>query len=167
MKSDHCSSELLDRFYDDVLSPDELDAVTCHLNACPACRKRLAARKAVSASVRAAVNAVVSRTDFNDLDQKIIDRIVAHSMPFLSKLKNMGFSWRFYVPASAIAAVLLVFLTVFHQPPADPGPSAIINSFAGKFSSVMIIETPESRHTILWFSEESAPTGEENAGQKT
>lgn len=34
-----------------------------------------------------------------------------------------------------------------------PGPSAIVNSVDTYGSSVMIIETPESHHTIIWFSE--------------
>jgi len=167
MKRDHCSLELLDRYYDGEISPDESKAVTDHLDGCPVCRKRLAARRTVTESVRAVADEAVSRTDFRHLDQKVLDRIAVRRTPFLSQLKNMRFSWRFYVPASAIAAILMVFFTVFLRQPADVGPSAIINSFAGKISSVMIIETPESRHTILWFSEESAHTGEENAGQKT
>jgi len=167
MKRDHCSLELLDRYYDGEISPDESKAVADHLDGCPACRKRLGARRVVSESVRAAADEAVSRTDFSLLDQKVLDRIDAYRTPFLSKLKNIRFSWRLYVPASAIAAVLMVFFTLFLRQPADLGPSALINSLAGKISSVMIIETPESRHTILWFSEESAHTGEENAGQKT
>jgi hypothetical protein len=31
----------------------------------------------------------------------------------------------------------------------------------------MIIETPETRHTILWFSEDSTLAGEENAAHQT
>jgi hypothetical protein len=42
-------------------------------------------------------------------------------------------------------------------------PSAIINSFTGSMSSVMIFETPETRQTILWYKEDADVESEHNA----
>ena len=37
----------------------------------------------------------------------------------------------------------------------ENGPSAVVSSFSGNVSSVIIMETPETRQTIVWFSENS------------
>jgi hypothetical protein len=51
---------------------------------------------------------------------------------------------------SAAALILAVSLYTWQS---DTGPSAIVNSVDTYGSSVMIIETSESQHTIIWFSE--------------
>ena len=50
----------------------------------------------------------------------------------------------------------------------NPGdmPSAIVSSFTGQISSVMIIETPKEHHTIIWFSEDVNMNGGDNELQK-
>jgi hypothetical protein len=55
-----------------------------------------------------------------------------------------------------VAAGLLIFFayTNFVAKPAYV-PSAIIKSFSGSMSSVMVFETPETRQTILWYNEET------------
>lgn len=57
----------------------------------------------------------------------------------------------------AVAAVI-TFLAPWHQGKLPislsvPGPSAVINSVDAYGSSVMILETAKTHHTILWFSE--------------
>ncbi|HCY84764.1 MAG TPA: hypothetical protein DHV36_06475 [Desulfobacteraceae bacterium] len=57
---------------------------------------------------------------------------------------------------SAVALILAVSLYTWQGDSGNgmvPGPSAIVNSVDTYGSSVMIIETPESHHTIIWFSE--------------
>ena len=44
-----------------------------------------------------------------------------------------------------------------------PVPSAIINSFTGSVSSVMILETPETREIILWYNEDTDMESEHDA----
>ena len=72
-------------------------------------------------------------------------------------------SLRYTIPAT-VAAGLLVFFGYAHflAKPA-PVPSAIINSFTGSMSSVMIFETPETRQTILWYKEDADVESEQNA----
>ena len=57
---------------------------------------------------------------------------------------------------SAVALILAVSLYTWQEDSGTgmvPGPSAIVNSVDTYGSSVMIIETSESQHTIIWFSE--------------
>jgi hypothetical protein len=67
------------------------------------------------------------------------------------------------MPLSALATALLIFFFFFHPLSPEPIPSALINSFTGSYSSVIILETPNTRHTILWFSDDSTLAGEESA----
>ena len=161
-----CNPELIDRYYDGELKPEERESVAVHLKVCPHCRTMLKDRRTVSQVFRAEVDGALSRTDFQGLDEKVLERIAQKRILGLPGLQRLFFSKPFFIPASAVAALLLVFFTFFNPTPSDPGPSAVINSFTGSVSSVMIIET-SPRHTILWFSEEPAQMGEENAAHKT
>jgi hypothetical protein len=159
-----CNAELIDQLHDDELAPEERKAVIEHLNTCASCQGILKDSQILSKLFRDNVDDVLSRTDLRGLDEKILDRIAKRPA---GKLRRLFLSKPFIIPASAVAAVVLVFFTFFTPQISDPGPSALINSFTGRISSVMIIETPNTRHTILWFAEETTPTGNENAAPKS
>ena len=54
---------------------------------------------------------------------------------------------------TAATGLLLFVLAFFFEAETPSGPSAIVTSFQGEYSSVMIMETPETRNTIIWFDE--------------
>ena len=159
-----CNPELIDRLYDGELESDKREAIIEHLETCASCQGLLTDSRILSELFRNNVNHVLSHTDFRGLDEKILDRVTKKRF---GKLRRLFLSKPFIIPASAVAAGLLIFFTFFTPHISDPGPSALINSFTGTISSVMIIETPKSRHTILWFAEETTPTGNENAAPKS
>ena len=65
--------------------------------------------------------------------------------------------------AWAGAGFLLFYIyTHFIAKPA-PVPSALIDSFTGAVSTVMVLETPETRETILWYSEDTDMESVHNA----
>ncbi|WP_020589481.1 hypothetical protein [Desulfobacter curvatus] len=57
----------------------------------------------------------------------------------------------------AVVVVIMFLATRYMGQPSSgvsvPGPSAVVNSIDAYGSSVMILETAETHHTIIWFSE--------------
>ena len=72
-----------------------------------------------------------------------------------SRLLEILFSWRMALSAAAAVALLVFLIYNPFQPALSSGPSAIIDSFTGQVKSVMILETPQNRQTVIWYSEES------------
>jgi len=61
---------------------------------------------------------------------------------------------KIYLQMASFAAILVMSMAflqdqkvVFHS------PSAIVNSIDGDMASVMILETREQHHTIIWYKE--------------
>lgn len=75
----------------------------------------------------------------------------------LIKRKSRSAQAAFAMLSFAVVAVI-VYLASWHQGEPStglsiPGPSAVVNSVDAYGSSVMILETAETHHTIIWFSE--------------
>lgn len=155
MRNHHsdCDPMQLSRFLDQELGPDESARTEAHLRNCPSCQKAVQDQHALSALFNAKVEKTVSRTDFDHLERNVLTRIRAKQSPWWERAASLIFSRRILIPAVSMAAILIFFFS-YPRPPAQvSGPSAIINSFTGDLSSVMILETPRSRQTIIWFDE--------------
>jgi hypothetical protein len=72
---------------------------------------------------------------------------------------------RIFVPVTVAALALAIFIIPlpFKKGPNGEAPSAIINSFTGSVTSVMLFETPNTHQTIIWFNEDSTANGENDA----
>jgi anti-sigma factor RsiW len=163
MKMDHncCDPAVLSRFLDKELGPDEHCRIDKHLKYCPACQKVLRANQSISTFLRAVLEEELSHADVEDFEEGVLDRIQRKGVPWWMKLRSLFLSKKFYVPAAAMATVLILLFSVVRRPAPEPGPSAIINSFKGDVASVMILETRKSHQTILWFNE-NLMSGDDN-----
>ena len=161
-ESQRCDSELLSRYIDGETSPEETRRVDSHLQGCADCRLVVRQQAELAERLRREVSAAGQQVDFDRLQQRIVD--AAHRRPPVwRRLAGLPFTWKLMVPAAATAMLALFFFSSVLEPPAAPGPSAIINSFTGRVSSVMILETPKSHQTVIWYSEEAATgNGAEN-----
>lgn len=162
-----CDPKLLDRYCDEELSIEESNSVKAHLNGCPACREKIEGRHKIAEAFRTEINHALAHTNFDQVEEQIIRRIRKGRFKEPSWFQRLFFSKSFFMPVSALTAALLIFFFIYNPLSPEPVPSALINSFTGSISSAMIIETPETRHTILWFSEDSTLAGEENAAHQT
>jgi len=156
-----CNPDLLGRFLDRELGPVDHARIDQHLEDCPACRKVLRAHQSISALFKASLTQELSHAHVEEFEERVLDLIRGKGLPWSMKLRNFLASRRFYVPAAAMATALILFFSVVKRPAPEPGPSAIIKSFTGEISSVMIIQTPKSKQTILWFNE-TLTTGDED-----
>lgn len=150
-----CDSELLNRYIDGETSPEETRQVDSHLQGCAGCRLVVRRQAELAEGLRREVSDAGRQVDFDRLQQRIVN--AARRRPAVwQRLADASLAWKLMVPAAATAMLALFFFTSVMEPPAASGPSAIINSFTGRVSSVMILETPKSHHTVIWYSEEAA-----------
>ena len=154
---------MISRFIDGELRPFESERVQAHLDICPSCRRTEETNRFFCEHFKKTVATERRRVNFDTFEYRLF-----------SKIKNRPVSWkvrvfefitlkRFYIPSTALAAALILFFVLFSPTGLPPGPSAIVTSFSGEMSSVMIFETPETHQTILWFNEKLSTNEEQHA----
>ena len=157
-----CDDAFLDRYLDGDLDAQEKERMTAHLAHCRDCRRQMAAMTAFSRGLRERVEQATESVDFMALEKDVL------TMALRQHRSRGGFSTFVAALKYTIPAVVTVCLLLFFAYPAfmnnpAPVPSAIINSFTGSVSSVMIFETPETRQTILWYNEDPDVESDQNA----
>ena len=157
-----CDEMLLDRYLDDDLDAVEKAQMEAHVAGCRQCRRQVAALRTFSQELRDRVQHASDSVDFVGLEKQVLNKALRQHRSrggftrFIDSLK-------YTLPATAAAGLLLFFAYSNYVPKPPPVPSAIINSFTGSMSSVMIFETPETRQTIIWYTEETDVESEPNA----
>ena len=155
MKTDksYCDPEILSRFFDGETGPGEEDFVLEHLKTCEQCQRELKRNAQLSKRYQGKLHKELSGIHAAALEEKILERIRKNRSRFWPGILDLFTSMKFLVPAAAaIGLVFFVFITLKGPSPDSP-PSAIINSFTGEVSSVMILETPQTHQTIIWINE--------------
>ncbi|UCG79777.1 MAG: zf-HC2 domain-containing protein [Desulfobacterales bacterium] len=150
-----CDLILLSRYADQETNPEETRQIQAHLLSCPECRQALAEQRQLAELLQQGVSAAQQGVDFDRLEKRILT-VDRRRSRIWSDIREGVLSWKVALPvATAAAALILFFFTPLFQQPSPSGPSAIINSFTGRVTSVMILETPRSQQTVIWYSEES------------
>jgi hypothetical protein len=152
-----CNEELLDRYLDDDLNAAEKELMQAHLENCLTCRRHLETLKAFSRDFCDHVRHVSDSVDFVALEKRVVTSAL-HRHRHRSRFAVFAESLKYIVPVAVTAGLLIFFAYSTYLAKPAPAPSALINSFTGPVSSVMIFETPETRQTILWYQE--APDAE-------
>lgn len=160
--SNACDDVLLDRYLDGDLGAEEKAQVTAHLDDCPTCRRQAAAMTAFSQALRDRVERAADSVDFMALEKQVLIKALRQHRSRGGFSRLMA-SLKYTIPAAVTVGMLLFFAYPTFMATPTPVPSAIINSFTGSVSSVMIFETPETRQTILWYNEEPDVESDQNA----
>jgi anti-sigma factor RsiW len=162
-KLKECDPILLGHYFDRELGPEDKEKVDEHLKDCPSCQKTLQDHQIISSHYKADLKTKLARTNFESLEQSVLNRVRDRRVFGWTNISSLLFLKRFYIPATAVAAALVIFFSVMFYPASPSDPSAIVTSLSGQISSVMIFETPNTQQTILWFKEELPLNGEDNA----
>lgn len=158
-----CNNTLLDRYLEERLDDGGKAQLKAHLRDCSQCRGQVAALTAFSRRFRHRVKQAAAAVDYVDLEKQVLIKALRQRHPRSGFGTFLG-SLKFAVPLAATAGLLLFFLYTIYMVKPPPVPSAIINSFTGSVSSVMIFETPETRQTILWYKEDPDAESQHDAG---
>ncbi|MGD9158821.1 MAG: zf-HC2 domain-containing protein [Desulfobacteraceae bacterium] len=146
-----CDAELISRYLDDELEKDESVRVKTHIAGCESCRSRLSDYGKIGADLNSLILAQPGAST-GLVEDKVLESIRRKNNTGLKGWKDVILSKRMMVPVGLAASIMLMFLTFFNNP-APVGPTAIVSSFSGSGSSVVILETSETRQTIIWFGE--------------
>ena len=161
-QTNFCDDDLLVRSLDDDLDADEKERLAAHLESCRPCRRQLAKLTGFSQDLRTRVDLAADAVNFTALEKEVITKALRPR-----RANNGGAGWfrtlKYGIPVAVTAGLLLFFGYNQFMIHSGPPPSAIINSFTGSMSSVMIFETPETRQTILWYTEDTDVESESDA----
>ena len=157
-----CDDDLLVRCLDNDLNADEKTELAAHLKACGHCRRQLSVMEGFSHDLRSRVDQAAEAVDFTAMEKDVLTKGLR---TYRAGNEGLGFfkALKYGIPAAVTAGLLLFFGYNQCMVQANPAPSAIINSFTGSMSSVMIFETPETRQTILWYTEDVDVESESDA----
>lgn len=147
-----CDPAMISRFFDHELDQKEYDRVARHLEICPLCQRTLEEMKGLSGAVNDYVRENLTETVEGSLEKKVLEYIHKKEAPWWKKTGEFFLSKKFLIPLTTSVALIL-FLSVFFRSPTQTGPSAIVTSLSGNMDSVIIMETPQTHQTILWFTE--------------
>ncbi|MFN2356790.1 MAG: anti-sigma factor [Desulfotignum sp.] len=143
----------ISRYVDGELPRHQLRQIGQHLDTCSVCRDLAGQFQHITQS-------------FNELAE--LSGVVIDPAPLYRTMtkpgKKTGRPWtrRFFSRpvrpflAAAASIAVLFFISVValkHEKTAPPGPSAIVTSINTDYTAVMIFETPDKHHTIIWYSE--------------
>jgi hypothetical protein len=156
-----CDPAMLSCFFDGELPTEASDKVRAHLDICPSCRQALEDQWIISENFQSAVVVERSRFEFDIFEKSLLQRLSTRPITLRNRILELITVKRFYIPATALATALILFFSSFYPASTTSSPSAIITSFSGDISSVMILETPKTHQTILWFNED-LPVNEKN-----
>ena len=147
-----CEPMLLNRFFDGELDADEAAIVSTHIQTCSACRAFIAQSKTLSVLINDGIQELADLQVLDDLDVNVRHLINKKKQPLRYRFKDVVF-WKWsLIPTMAMVGLLFFFLWG-PSPAMDAGPSAIVASVEGDVSSLVIMETPDTHQTIIWFKE--------------
>jgi len=139
--------------------PDErAPSLREHSKRCPACKRILWENRQIASSVREIILREIDGVDVSGLERSFFERIGKTSRKRWSGEIIFSLSRRVWIPATVGVTAALLFL-VFFSLPSSVEPSAVVYSLKADVFSVMILETPGSRQTVLWFEEGASKDG--------
>ena len=146
-----CDAELISRYIDGEIEGNELAGLKTHIIGCESCRTRIDDYGKIGAGLNSLVH-VHAGTVTGEPGNKVAEAIRRKSSKRYKDWKEVIFSKRILVPVGLAATITFIVMT-FYSNPAPVGPTAIVSSLSGSGSSVVVLETAETRQTIIWIGE--------------
>ena len=149
-----CHPATVSCFYDKELDPVTYNRVKAHIDTCPECGKQLSDLITLSEHVRGPLAHTAASSLPMGIEDNVLSAIQKKQRSWWENTRELLFSRKILLPATALVSLsLLMFILL--KPPSVSRPSAIITSLSGDTTSIIILQTPETGHTILWFTEDS------------
>jgi len=157
-----CSSisELLDKYFDQEVTPEERSLVEDHLPSCPACRSTLLSMENLRNLIKSPVEEAVERENFPWVWEKIERGIQQAEKP---GLWESVWSWldmislrkkKILIPAVA-AVVILILITapLLYEKMSSSPVLSVVEYVESDTYNVMIYEREAPQVTVIWLFE--------------
>ena len=151
---------MLSQFVDNALPPETRTSLEQHLSTCPACQRTIKSYQDIDTKIIQNIQRHSHRENNTSLEQELLVKLrkekttEASDFSFFQGMIDFIKGKKIYLQMASFAAILVMSMAflqnqkvVFHS------PSAIVNSIDGDMASVMILETREQHHTIIWYKE--------------
>ncbi len=146
------SEKQISRFIDGELSRQEIRQIRQHLDTCSACRHLAAQFQRITRTFDELTEPTGWGIDAERLYQALEKRVEKPARP--RKLRFFSHPVRPLLALASIAALLVIGVFALKNDGMSPnGPSAIVTSIDTEYTAVMILETPDTHHTIIWYSD--------------
>lgn len=133
----------IDAYYDKELSEQDAARFEYAMTCCESCKSNLKAYRSLTELVSQGFDQPFQK----NLEDRIIEKI--------HQKTQAVFRWANYlIPATVISVIILIFSWI-HGLHSVNSPSAIVSYVSGNISSIVIVETPKKRQTILWIQQEN------------
>ena len=146
----------ISQFVDNELPSEEHKLIAEHIEICPICKNIAERYLYLSDAFAQNTSRQVDKFDTSMIRQNVIEKIKREENSLFKKVFDY-FSPKFYIKVASVVTIMVVSLIYFQTQAIKPTnvtePSAIVTLVDGNVSSVMILETEKSKHTIIWFSE--------------
>lgn len=143
----------ISRYIDGDLSRHQRRQIRQHLGTCPACRDLAARFQEVTPTFNELTELPGGSIDPARLYERL-QQSTENPADFRARRIFTRPVRPFLVAAASLAALFVISLFALNNHgPAITGPSAIVKSIDTDYAAVMILETPETHHTIIWYSE--------------
>jgi len=149
-----CDPDLISRFFDHELDQKASERIAGHIEKCPSCRRTLEDFEGLSLMVNEQFRDIRTELTKGSVEEAVLAALQNRKVSWRSKIRETLLSKKMLIPLTT-SAVLIVSLAVFFHSPKPAGPSAIVTSLSGEMTSVIIMETPQTHQTILWYTEDS------------
>lgn len=156
-RCDFYTSEDVSRLIDREISSEKCRSFEHHLSHCRDCRELADRYRLVSFAFSRYTDRMTKGIENVNMEQQFEKTLFVSKKKPLKHFSGL-FGKNVYLKLASVIAVIMIGLFPFDDDLLkDPlaGPSAIVNSVDTEYTSVMIIETQEEKHTIIWFSEET------------
>lgn len=146
--------ESISRFADSAVSSEEYKEMKRHMETCAPCRKLAGEYRAISISLKSALYRETDSLAEGFALDGVLSRIEREKRRRPAGLFGAYGPKKILLQAVSIAVIIVVGAGIYlGKPSVIPGPSAIVNYVEGDASSVMIFETMEEQHTVIWYTE--------------
>ena len=158
MKSE-CSSisRLLDKYFDQEVTPEERSLVEDHLPDCPACRSALKSMEDLRILIKSPVEEAVEKETFPWVWEKIERGIQREGRP---GLWESLMSWldvtpflkkKIMIPVAAVAvALILVMVPILYEKITSYPVPSVVEYVESETYNVMIYQLENQKGTVIW-----------------
>jgi hypothetical protein len=151
-----CDPVLISRFFDQELDQEEQEQVAGHLETCQTCRRVLEDLQGLSGLIHDHIQDISSEIRKGEIEEGVLALRQKRNTSWRNKTGKLFIRKKIWIPLTT-TAVLILFLAVFFRSSGPTGPSAIVTSLSSETVSVIIMETPQTHQTILWYKEDLDP----------
>ena len=153
--------KLLERYFDQEVTPEQRSLVEEHLQRCPTCQDALRSMRNLREMVKIPIEEAVSKEDFQGVWENIRRGIRSRERPawweILLPRVDLSFLFRkkVWIPAVAVIIILIVSTApLLFKRISSPSSLSVVEYVESPEYNVMVYQSEKENVTVIWLLEE-------------